>query len=136
MKELTKTQFRMEKSEVTKSVSELNARDYEYSCKVCGFKLFKGNQIIHNVAKSYAGLSLCNAIYVKYLPWMGNLKTNMGKIFCPNSKCNSILGFCNQSGGKCSCGIRLDKMYLIYPLRVTTAKSKITNQTLTLSKQN
>jgi len=108
----------------TKPRAMAHPEDYEYCCKSCGYKLFKGNDIVHNALKSLGGLSLCNSIFINYMNWMGNLRTNMGKMFCPNSKCGSILGFCNQSGGKCTCGTRLDKIYSIYPLRVTYAKAK------------
>lgn len=107
-----------------RATQDVNSEDFDYLCKSCNQKLFKGNDIVHNYLKGFAGMTLCNAVYIKYQNWMGYMKTNMGKLFCPNSKCSSVLGFCNQQGGKCHCGTRIDKMYLIYPLRITYIKVK------------
>jgi len=89
----------------------------DYCCLDCGYKLFGKSDIVHS--PNLGGQ--CNAIYLKFMPWIGFTRGNVSKIFCPNSRCNVVLGFTNQKGGKCHCGYFVDRMFVIYPPKVTNS---------------
>jgi len=94
----------------------------EYHCKNCGFKMFGSQDIIHSGDKKSG--TTCSSIYLKYMSWMGYFRTNSAKLFCPNAKCGSIIGYVNKNGGKCSCGKPIETMHVVYPLKVVTSKAK------------
>jgi len=105
-------------------IGETKSVDKDYYCKNCGIKAFNTQGIEHDINRT-AG-SLCNIIYLKNLPWTSN-STNSSpgsKLFCSNTKCNSILGFIDQKGGKCGCGHPLEKVFGVYPLRIIASKAK------------
>jgi len=88
----------------------------DYSCRDCGFILFHSLDIIHNAERNFRGR--CNAIYLRPKPWIKYSDNNISKIYCPNSDCKLNLGYINQNGGACSCGKHIDKMFVIFPLRI------------------
>jgi len=105
-------------------VAEAKTSNGDFCCMDCGYKLFSPSDIMHspNSAK-------CNAIYLKFMSWIGFTRGNVSKIFCPNSRCNVVLGFTNHKGGKCNCGHMIDRMFVIYPPRVTNSFKARQNQT-------
>jgi len=94
---------------------------HDYYCKECKLKLFDSFDVIHKPGKESHGK--CNAIYIRFMQWMGFMKGNVSKLFCPNSRCNVIIGYINQNGGKCSCGKPIERMFVIYPVRITNNKN-------------
>jgi len=100
---------------------ESKPKIHEYHCKDCKIKVFDSFDIIHNSDEK------CNHIYLRFMQWMGFAKGNVSKIFCPNSKCNVILGYINQNGGKCSCGKIVDRMFVIYPVKVSNNKLRVSS---------
>lgn len=100
---------------------ELKSADKDFHCKNCAMRIFSTPDLEHDINKN---TDTCNLFYLKYLPWMGFIKNPNGKMFCPNTKCNSILGYYSRKPGKCPCGKRIDTMYAIYPVRVVSSKAK------------
>mmetsp|Transcript_33028 Transcript_33028/g.58168 ORF Transcript_33028/g.58168 Transcript_33028/m.58168 type:complete len:160 (+) Transcript_33028:308-787(+) len=85
----------------------------KYACKMCRVVIFTHLDIMTHAAvlkKKFKkgnrtwerGKSFCSSIFVTQLPWMGDLLSNDGKLFCP--KCNAKLGQYLLSGLQCSCG--------------------------------
>lgn len=107
--------------EEAKAVENDKGKDKEYCCKTCGMKLFESQNIEHDANSTS---HLCTTIYIKYMPWIGYSKNTSAKIFCPNGRCNTIIGFSNQNGGKCPCGKRILAMYGVYPSKLTHPKNK------------
>jgi protein-tyrosine phosphatase len=101
---------------------ETKSQNKDYHCKTCALRVFSTPDVQHGADRTVK--SMCTALYVRYLPWMGTLKSNMGKLFCPNTKCNAVIGFTNRSGGKCQCGKHMEKIYAIYLGNVVSAKAK------------
>lgn len=108
--------------EEAKIVENDKLKDKDYCCKSCGTKLFESQNIEHDANTTS---HLCTTIYIKYMPWIGYSKNTSAKIFCPNGRCNAIIGFSNQNGGKCPCGKRINLMNGIYPSKVGIPKNKI-----------
>ncbi len=104
-------------------VAEVKTSNGDFCCLDCGYKLFSPSDVMHSPKTAQ-----CNAIYLQFMSWIGFTRGNVSKIFCPNSRCNVVLGFTNQKGGKCNCGHMLDRMFVIYPSRVTNS-FKAKNQT-------
>jgi len=53
---------------------------------------------------------------------MVDKKSSLNKIFCLNAKCNEVIGFSNQYGGKCSCGFWSKDAYQLYPIKIEKVK--------------
>jgi len=96
----------------------------DFHCKNCGLRVFHTRDVTHNAKKSLD--SDCNAVYIKEMPWMKQKGSGV-KIFCPNVKCNSILGYVNKINAKCSCGKSSESVFAVYPLRIVSSKAKGTN---------
>jgi len=105
----------------TGTAGETKSVNKDYYCKNCGIKVFNSQDIEHDMNKE---TNVCNTIYLKNMPWISFAKSTKAKIFCPNTKCNSILGVADQNGGKCPCGKSIEKMYAVYPLRIVASKAK------------
>jgi len=118
---VTKSSFMLKK---TGGFKEDKSVDNDFHCKNCGLRVFHSRDVTHNAKKSLD--SDCNAVYIKEMGWMKQ-KGNGGKIFCPNVKCNSILGYVNKFSGKCSCGQAAESVFAVYPLRVIASKAKARN---------
>ena len=96
--------------------------DQDFFCKICAIKLFCTQDIVHNKNRRPDGV--CTSVYLRLMPWMSNLKVGSTKIFCPNTKCNTVLGTVNKNGGSCACGKQIDVIYAVYSSRVVSAKAK------------
>jgi len=91
---------------------------HHYSCKSCRTHLFTSSQLDPHSQHSnykfkkenseiyYSTLnSTCNTLFLKNFPhWLGNMKDNEGRIYCPNLNCEVKLGKWKWSGDCCSCG--------------------------------
>jgi len=114
---------KMDSSEEIEEEQKINkelVNKLEYCCKECEEILFDGENVVHN--KDLSGT--CLDVYLKYMSWMGQLKNNSNKIICPNSKCGMVIGFIKREGGKCCCGVHVDKMFALYPKTIVLKKTQ------------
>ena len=114
--------FAEAKTTINSFLNMATGANQDYHCKNCGIKLYNNLDIVHEGEKKTG--SKCTSTYLKYMSWMGYSRTNSAKLFCPNVKCGSILGYTNKNGGKCSCGKPIENMCVVYPLRVVSSKGK------------
>ena len=92
--------------------------DSYYRCKSCKTMIFSQKNVFSHKNTKTSPYNQCTLIFVDFINWMKGFKNPMSRIFCPNIKCDEIVGFPNNYKGNCSCGYCVKGAYQIFSVRV------------------
>ncbi|KAL0490639.1 tyrosine-protein phosphatase [Acrasis kona] len=130
--ELREQRIKTLKNENTSHDNENESQDSTAFCKRCREELFTTKDLIEHQDAGQKGFTYkkikkdaanaltpdqsCNSLFVKRMPWMGEMLDNEGKLTCP--KCAARIGSYSWSGSQCSCGKWVNPSFAVLKTRV------------------